>query len=490
MNTYAAVVLAAGKGTRMRSTLPKVLHQVAGLPLIAYVLNAVETIPSACAFSPGLASPSADRPIVVLGYRAEQVEATLGDRCLYAIQAEPLGTGHAVLSAQQAVDALRPQPQAVLVCYGDTPLISNEILARILTEHFKHQATITFLTAITDLPSDFGRITRDSQGQVREIVEVKRATEEQKLIREVNSGVYCFDRGWLWPALHSLPRNPSGEYYLTDLVAIASLQQRTIITVSGSLDETVGVNDRVQLADVEQLLEHHMYNGVTIIDPATTYIGAEVEIGMDTIILPGTIITGKSSIGSHCRIGPGTTIDQSTIGDRCIVRNSVLEETTFEDGVSIGPFSHCRPGAYLAHNVRMGNFGEVKNSYIGSETDIHHFSYIGDATLGEHVNIGAGTITVNYDGVQKNHTEIGAWASIGSDTMLVAPVTIGEHAQTGAGSVVNRDVPSGAVVVGVPARFLRMRQPIDSTRNSNDGSVSNSVDNSVDRSRAESGEKE
>ncbi|HZU68269.1 MAG TPA: bifunctional UDP-N-acetylglucosamine diphosphorylase/glucosamine-1-phosphate N-acetyltransferase GlmU [Ktedonobacteraceae bacterium] len=495
MNTYAAVVLAAGKGTRMRSTLPKVLHQVAGLPLIAHVLNAVETIPSASAFSPHLASPSADRPIVVLGYGAEQVEATLGDRCLYAIQSEQLGTGHAVLAAQQTIDGLQPQPQAVLVCYGDTPLISNEILARILIEHFKQRATITFLTSITDLPSDFGRIIRDDQDQAREIVEVKRATEEQKRIREVNSGVYCFDRSWLWPALHNLPRNPSGEYYLTDLVAIASSQQRTIITVSGSLDETMGINDRVQLAAVEQLLrrrilERHMYNGVTIIDPATTYIGVEVEIGMDTIILPGTIITGKSSIGSHCRIGPGTTIDQSTIGDHCIVRNSVLEETTFEDGVSIGPFSHCRPGAYLARNVRMGNFGEVKNSYIGSETDIHHFSYIGDATLGEHVNIGAGTITVNYDGIHKNHTEIGAWASIGSDTMLVAPVTVGEYAQTGAGSVVNRDVPPGAVVVGVPARFLRTRQPIDSTGNSNDGSVSYSVDSPVDRSRAESGEKE
>jgi bifunctional UDP-N-acetylglucosamine pyrophosphorylase/glucosamine-1-phosphate N-acetyltransferase len=402
----------------------------------------------------------------VLGYGAEQVETALGERCLYAVQEELLGTGNAVLATQKTVDTLEPQPQTVLVCYGDTPLISNEILARVLAEHLKHQATITFLTAITDQPSDFGRIVRDADGQVREIVEMKRATEEQRHISEVNSGVYCFDRGWLWPALQHLPRNPSGEYYLTDLIGIASSQGRKITTVTGSLDETIGINNRVQLAEVEQLLrrrilERHMYAGVTIIDPATTYIGTSVEIGADTIILPGTMITGNTRIGSGCRIGPGTTIDQSVIGDHCIVRNSVLEETTFEEGVSIGPFSHCRPGAYLARNVRMGNFGEVKNSYIGSETDIHHFSYVGDATLGEHVNIGAGTITVNYDGVRKNHTNIGAWASIGSDTMLIAPVEVGDHAKTGAGSVVKQDVPPGAVVVGVPARILRIQQPVD-----------------------------
>jgi bifunctional UDP-N-acetylglucosamine pyrophosphorylase / glucosamine-1-phosphate N-acetyltransferase len=325
---------------------------------------------------------------------------------------------------------------------------------------------VTFLTALIEQPSDFGRVVRDADGRVREIVEVKRASAEQIRIGEINSGVYCFERSWLWSALQTLPRNASGEYYLTDLVGIASAQGCRVATVRGTFDETIGINNRVQLAAVEQLLrrrvlERLMYAGVTIIDPATTYIDAEVEIGPDTVILPGTMITGKTLIGSACRIGPGTSIDQSTIGGGCIVRNSVLEETTFEDGVRIGPFSHCRPGAYLARNVRLGNFGEVKNSYIGAETDMHHFSYVGDATLGEHVNIGAGTITCNYDGVRKNHTNIGNGASIGSDTMLVAPVTVGEGAMTGAGSVVNRDVPPGALVVGVPARVLRMRQPLD-----------------------------
>ncbi len=468
MNTFAAVVLAAGKGTRMRSTLPKVLHRVGGLPLLAHVLNAIEGIPSTAEFAPLLGRATNHRPIVVLGYAAEQIEATFGERCLYALQEHQLGTGHAVLAAQKVVETLNPVPQTILVCYGDTPLISSEILARMLVEHLTSQATLTFLTAITEQPSDFGRVLRDAGGRVLEIVEVKRATEEYKRIREVNSGVYCFDSNWLWPALQALPKNASGEYYLTDLVGIASSQGCKMVTVSGKLDETIGINDRVQLAAVEQLLrqrvlERHMYAGVTIIDPASTYIDVGVEIGADTVILPGTMITGKTRIGSACRLGPGTTIDQSVLGNGCIVRNSVLEETTFEDGVSIGPFSHCRPRAYLARNVRMGNFGEVKNSYIGTETDMHHFSYVGDATVGEHVNIGAGTITCNYDGVRKNHTNIGDGASIGSDTMLVAPVTVGERAQTGAGSVVTRDVPPGALVVGVPARILRMPQPLDSS---------------------------
>ena len=468
MDTYAAIVLAAGKGTRMRSTLPKVLHQVAGLPLLAHVLNAIEAIPSTSAFASLKITTTGYRPVVVLGHEADQVEASFGERCLYALQEEQSGTGHAVLAAEYVVNALKPVPQTILVCYGDTPMISGEILARVLVEHLTSRATLTFLTAISAQPSDFGRVVRDTDDRVREIVEVKRATEEQKHITEVNSGVYCFDRRWLWPTLHALPRNASGEYYLTDLVAMASSQGHKIATVSGTFDETIGINDRVQLAAVERLLrirtlEQFMYAGVTILDPASTYIDADVEIGPDTVILPGTMITGKTRIGSACRIGPGTTIDESILGNECVVRNSILEESTLEDGVRVGPFSHCRPGAHLAHNVRMGNFGEVKNSYIGAETDMHHFSYVGDATVGEHVNIGAGSITCNYDGVQKNHTTIGNGASIGSDTMLVAPVTVGEYAITGAGSVVNRDVPPRAVVVGVPARVLRTSQPPDSS---------------------------
>jgi bifunctional UDP-N-acetylglucosamine pyrophosphorylase/glucosamine-1-phosphate N-acetyltransferase len=400
MNTYATVVLAAGKGTRMRSTLSKLLHPLAGQPLLAHVLTSIEAIPSNARFSSWRDRVSTSRPIVVLGHESEQILSAFGDRCQYAMQREQLGTGHAVLAAQQAVDVLDPLPDTVLVCYGDTPLVRSEILAQVLIEHFSQQATVTFLTANAGPASDYGRVVRDSQGRVREIVEVKRATPEQLLIQEVNSGVYCFERAWLWEVLSALPRNAVGEYYLTDLIAIASSQERPIATVSGALDETLGINNRVQLAEAEQvmrrrILEQHMYAGVTIIDPATTYIESDVQIGMDTIILPGTMITGKTTIGSWCRIGPGTTIDQSSIGDRCVIRNSALEETVLEDEVRMGPFSHCRPGAHLARGVRMGNFGEVKNSYIGAETDVHHFSYLGDATVGDHVNIGAGTITSN-----------------------------------------------------------------------------------------------
>jgi bifunctional UDP-N-acetylglucosamine pyrophosphorylase / glucosamine-1-phosphate N-acetyltransferase len=483
MNIYATVVLAAGKGTRMRSALPKVLHPLVGVPLLAHVLKAIEAIPSTSSFAP-LASSTGEklicapqaslhhapthRPIVVLGHDTQQVEAIFGERCVYALQERQLGTGNAVLAAQKTVDALNPLPQTVLVCYGDTPLISGETLARVLVEHLTQQATVTFLTAVTEQPSDFGRVVRNMDGQVCEIVEMKRATEEQKGIKEINSGVYCFDRAWLWSTLRTLPRNAAGEYYLTDLIGIARAQGRYIATAGGSVEETIGINNRVQLAAAEQLLrrrvlERHMYAGVTIIDPAATYIDENVIIGTDTVILPGTMISGKTRIGSNCRIGPGTTIDQSVIGDHCVVRNSALEEATLEDEVSIGPFSHCRPGAHLARGVRMGNFAEVKNSYVGSETDMHHFSYLGDAIVGEHVNIGAGVVTVNYDGVRKHRTTIGEGAFVGCDTMLIAPVTVGEHAITGAGAVVNRDVPANVLVVGVPARILRKVQTAENS---------------------------
>lgn len=434
---------------------------LAGMPLLGHVLKAVEGIPSAFSLTSSTLPISTHRPVVVLGHEATAIESAFGERCLYALQQEQLGTGHAVLSARSIVDALTPLPQTVLVCYGDTPLIRSEILAQVLNEHLTRRATLTFLTAYTEPPTDYGRVVRDSSGRVREIVEVKRASEEQLRIREVNSGVYCFERAWLWPVLENLPRNASGEYYLTDLVAIAAAQECTIATICGTLDETIGVNNRVQLAEAEQLLrrrtlERHMYAGVTIVDPATTYIDDEVHIGTDTIILPGTMITGKTTIGADCVLGPATTIYQSVLADRCIVRNSVIEESILEEDVSMGPFSHCRTGAHLARGVRMGNFGEVKNSYVGAETDMHHFSYLGDATVGEQVNIGAGVVTANYDGKQKHRTVIGARASLGVDSVLIAPVTVGARASTGSGAVVNRDVPADALVVGVPARLLRM----------------------------------
>jgi bifunctional UDP-N-acetylglucosamine pyrophosphorylase/glucosamine-1-phosphate N-acetyltransferase len=469
MNTYATVVLAAGKGTRMRSILPKVLQPLAGKPLLGHVLDAIESIPEVPAFSlyASSVSPSSSYPsVVVVGYGAQQVQSAFGARCLYAYQEEQLGTAHAVLSAQTIVDELEPLPQTLLVCYGDTPLISAEMLAHVLLEHFSQRATLTFLTAYTEQPSDFGRVVRDAHGHVRAIVEMKRATEEQKRIREVNSGIYCFERSWLWSVLRTLPRNASGEYYLTDLVEIAATQGQSIATVSGTMDETIGINDRVQLSVAEKILrrrtlERLMYEGVTILDPDTTYIDQDVSIGRDSVVLPGTLITGKTTIGEACRIGPATVIDQSSIGNSCVVRNSVVEGAVLEDGVSMGPFSHCRQGAHLARGVRMGNFAEVKNSFVGAETDMHHFSYLGDATVGAHSNIAAGTITSNFDGVHKHQTTIGAGAFIGCDTILVAPVTVGEGAYTGAGAVITRDVPAHTLVVGVPARVVRTLHPSD-----------------------------
>jgi bifunctional UDP-N-acetylglucosamine pyrophosphorylase/glucosamine-1-phosphate N-acetyltransferase len=463
MDSYITVVLAAGKGKRMQSALPKVLHPLAGLPLLGHVLKTVEAIPTSDAFASLEGHVTASKPpIVVLGHEAEQVQVVFGDQCWYAIQDEQLGTGHAVLAAQSTVQALNPLPDTVLVCYGDTPLVRSEVLASVLAEHYAQRATVTFLTAYTDDPSDFGRVVRAEDGRVLGIVEVKRATEEQKLIKEVNSGVYCFERDWLWKALQALPRNPAGEYYLTDLVEMAAREGREIATVAGTLDETIGVNNRVQLAEAERILrlrilERHMYAGVTIVDPANTYIDEVVQIGRDTVILPGCMITGKTSIGSDCKIGPASVIEDSQIEDGCRIRNSVIEEAYLEQGVTVGPFSHCRPGAHLARNVRMGNFGEVKNSYIGAETDMHHFSYIGDSTVGQHVNIGAGTVTSNYNGLtkQKNRTVIEDGAFIGCDTILVPPITVGKQAMTGGNSLVNRDVPPNTLVVGIPARVLR-----------------------------------
>jgi bifunctional UDP-N-acetylglucosamine pyrophosphorylase / glucosamine-1-phosphate N-acetyltransferase len=474
MNIYATVVLAAGKGTRMRSKLSKLLHPLAGTPLLRHILKAIEAIPSTPSFSSLSNNVQSHRPIVVLGHASEQITAAFGSQCLYATQHEQLGTGHAVLAAQSVVDSLDPLPETVLVCYGDTPLVRPEILAQVLLEHFEQQAAVTFLTARATLPSDFGRVVRDRQGRVRAIVEVKKATPEQLLIDEVNSGVYCFDRSWLWPTLQALPRNTTGEYYLTDLVAIAAAQELKVATVPGTMDETIGINDRVQLAAAEQLLrrrilERHMYGGVTIVDPATTYIDDTVQIGMDTVILPGTFLTGETIIGSECRIGPATTIYQARIGDRCVIRNSAVEETIMEDEVSMGPFSHCRPGTHLARGVRMGNFAEAKNSYIGAESDMHHFSYLGDTTTGAHVNIAAGSITSNFDGKEKHRTTIGEGAFIGCDTTLVAPITIGDHAYTGAGAVVTKDVPPYTLVVGVPAHPIRSLHPKEERPAAGDG---------------------
>jgi bifunctional UDP-N-acetylglucosamine pyrophosphorylase/glucosamine-1-phosphate N-acetyltransferase len=317
---------------------------------------------------------------------------------------------------------------------------------------------ITMLTVVADDPMGFGRILRDEAGQVVGIVEEAVATEAQKAIRELNCGVYCFDGDWLWPRLTQLPLSPKGEYYLTDIVAMAVAEGQVVQALKISdVTEVLGINDRSHLAQAEAAMRQRinqkwMLEGVTLLAPVLTFIDATVEIGQDTEIYPNTYLQGTTAIGRHCRLGPNTIVRDSTIGDGCTIEASVIEGAVLEEGADVGPFSHLRKGAHLAQGVHVGNFGEVKNSYLGPGTKMGHFSYVGDATVGREVNIAAGTITCNYDGQRKHPTIIEDGAFIGSDTMLVAPVRVGAGAKIGAGSVVTHDVPPGSVAYGVPAR--------------------------------------
>ena len=441
----SAIILAAGQGTRMRSSLPKVLHYLLGRPLIDY---AIET---AC-------KVTGSKPVVVIGHGAEQVRQAVGEAAVCVLQEPQLGTGHAV---QQAQTALQGQADLVLVTYADMPLLTAHTLQRMLTLQQAHDGPLTMLSVLAEHPRGFGRVVRSPSGQVQAIVEEAQATPEQLAIHELNSGVYCFNAAWLWEALPRIPLSPKGEYYLTDLVGIAVSEGYSVqAVVAEDPLELIGINTRVHLAETEALLRQRinrewMLAGVTLVDPATTYIEPGVAIGQDTIILPNTHLKGSTVIGEHCEIGPNTMISHSQVGSYCTILASVLEKATLENHVDIGPFAHLRKGAHLAEGVHMGNFGEVKNSYLGPGTKMGHFSYLGDATIGEEVNIGAGTITCNFDGVRKNPTQIGNGVFIGSDTMLVAPVTLGDGARTGAGAVVTKNVQPDTLVVGVPARAIR-----------------------------------
>jgi len=317
------------------------------------------------------------------------------------------------------------------------------------------------LTIFADDPRGFGRIVRNKDGHVQAIVEEIQATPEQRAIRELNPGVYCFDANWLWDALKRIELSPKGEYYLTDLVGIAVRGGATIQTIQvDDPTEMIGINTRIHLAEATSIMRQRinqewMLAGVTIIDPDTTYIEAEIHLGQDTILWPNTYLQGETEIGENCSLGPNAIIRDTRIGNNCKVFSSVLEGAVLEEGCDVGPFGHLRKGAHLAHGVHMGNFGEVKNSYLGPGTKMGHFSYLGDATIGQNANIGAGTITCNYDGEQKHPTEIGDDVFIGSDTMLVAPISLGNGSRTGAGSVVTKDVPDNTLVVGIPARAIR-----------------------------------
>jgi bifunctional UDP-N-acetylglucosamine pyrophosphorylase/glucosamine-1-phosphate N-acetyltransferase len=442
MNKLSIVILAAGQSTRMKSELPKVLHPLAGKPMVQY---AVET---AAELAPG-------KPLLVVGNGAGQVRRAVGDQAIYVEQREQLGTGHALLQARPLLEG---QSEMITVWYADMPLLYADTLRRLTELQADGKGPITMLTVEADDPMGFGRILRDEAGQVVGIVEEAVATEEQKAIKELNCGVYCFDGAWLWPHLTQLPLSPKGEYYLTDIVAMAVAEGQSVEALKISdVTEVLGINDRTHLAQAEAAMRQRinqkwMREGVTLLAPALTFIDATVEIGQDTVIYPNTYLEGATAIGRQCRLGPNTIVRDSTIGDGCTVEASVVEGAVLEEGVDVGPFSHLRKGAHLAEGVHVGNFGEVKNSHLGPGTKMGHFSYLGDATVGKEVNIGAGTITCNYDGQRKHRTIIEDGAFIGSDTMLVAPVRVGAGAKIGAGSVVTHDIPPGSVAYGVPAR--------------------------------------
>ncbi|HVN55473.1 MAG TPA: bifunctional UDP-N-acetylglucosamine diphosphorylase/glucosamine-1-phosphate N-acetyltransferase GlmU [Anaerolineaceae bacterium] len=443
--TLNAIILAAGQGTRMRSSLPKVLHPILGRPMISYAVEAV-------------AGLSDDLPVVVVGHGAEAVCRAVGQSARFVTQERQLGTAHAVKSA---APALRGKCDLVLVTSADMPLLTPETLAHLVQAQEGGPGPLAILTVVDEDSHGFGRVIRDGQGKVREIVEEAHATPEQRAIHELNAGVYCFAADWLWEALEQVPVSPKGEYYLTDVIGLAVKQGLPVKALTADDPcEAIGVNTRVHLAEAGRIMRQRintawMLAGVTLIDPQTTYIEPGVVLGQDTVIWPNSYLHGKTEVGAECEIGPNTILRDTKTGSRCKILASVLEGALLEDGVSMGPFCHLRKGAHLANGVHMGNFGEVKDSYLGPGTKMGHFSYIGNATIGADVNIGAGTITCNYDGKHKHPTEIGDGVFVGSDTMLVAPVKLGEGSKTGAGSVVTHDVPDHTLVVGVPARPLR-----------------------------------
>lgn len=441
----SAVILAAGQGTRMKSSLPKVLHPLLGKPMAWYALEATRQV-------------TGSLPVMVVGHAADQVRQVLANQAKFVLQQPQLGTGHAVM---QAEPVLADKADLVLVTYADMPLLTAETLAKLVESAQAHTGPVSMLTIFTDETRGFGRIVRDANGKVSAIVEEAQATPEQLAIHELNPGVYCFRTDWLWPALKRIQLSPKGEYYLTDLVGIAVEDGFAIQTMSvEDPSEMIGINTRLHLAQAEALLRQRinqqwMLAGVSMIDPGNTYIEPGVTLGQDTTLWPGTYLHGSTQIGSGCVIGPNTIIKNTKVGDNCTLLASVLEGAVLEDHVSMGPYCHLRKGAHLSNGVHMGNFGEVKNSTLGPGAKMGHFSYLGDTTVGAEANIGAGTITCNFDGVHKFPTEIGEGAFIGSDTMLVAPVKVGAGAKTGAGAVVTKDVPPHTLAVGVPARVIK-----------------------------------
>ncbi|MBB5174908.1 bifunctional UDP-N-acetylglucosamine diphosphorylase/glucosamine-1-phosphate N-acetyltransferase GlmU [Texcoconibacillus texcoconensis] len=438
MNNRFAVVLAAGKGTRMKSDLYKVLHPVCGKPMVQHTMDQLKQL-------------NVQRIVTVVGHGAETVQEQIGDVTEYCVQSEQLGTGHAVM---QADERLSEEKGTTLVLCGDTPLITSETMENLILHHESVGAKATILTAEVSDPTGYGRLVRNEEGFVEKIVEHKDASIEERKITEINTGTYCFDNEFLFSALKRIDNdNVQGEYYLPDVIEILKRECEKISAyATNDPEETMGINDRVALSEAESALRkrinrHWMREGVTIVDPPNTYIGPDVSIQPDTKILPGTMIEGNTTILSHCEIGPYSELKDSYIGEYTKVQHSVVHDSQVGQEVMIGPYAHIRPQSDIGSNVKIGNFVEVKKATFGDNSKASHLSYIGDADIGSDVNLGCGSITVNYDGENKHLTTIEDGAFIGCNANLIAPVTVGEKAYVAAGSTVTDDVPEQSLAI-------------------------------------------
>jgi bifunctional UDP-N-acetylglucosamine pyrophosphorylase/glucosamine-1-phosphate N-acetyltransferase len=441
----------------MRSRTPKILHPLCGRPMLAFVLDAWEE----AAAELDADGVSAAAPVVVYSPATAAIREVVGARGRLALQDVPRGTGDAV---RAALAEIPDRVEEVLVLSGDVPLVIGEQLIAVLEQRRLDDAAIALASVFAADPGELGRVVRSEFGSVERIVEARDLTDDMVDTNEINAGVYAFDAAWLRRRIDALAPSPSnGELYLTDLVQLAREDGRIVSAVGFDDDGTLdGVNDRSQLAQAEWALrvrinEGHMRAGVTMRDPSTVYVDWSVRLGQDVVLEPGVMLHGETSVGDGSTIGPGAMVEDSAIGAGCRVWLSVLEGATVEDGASIGPYSHLRPGSHVGAGAEVGNFAEVKNARLGARVKQHHVSYLGDADVGAGTNVGAGTITANWDGRSKNRTTIGPNAFLGVDTMLVAPVEVGEGARTGAGAVVTKNVPAGKLAVGVPARIREPR---------------------------------
>ena len=439
LKNIVVVVLAAGEGTRMRSEIPKVLHKVCGKPMISWVLESVRRLKPRDIY-------------VVVGHKSRTVKENIsGGGISFVDQKKQLGSGHALMQVEKKLAGWHGN---ILVLCADTPLIKTETLSTLLNFHRREDNTVTVLSVTNENPHGYGRVLRSPLGQVEKIVEEKDASPDTRRIKEINSGIYCFESPLIWSVLKKIkPENIRKEYYLTDAISILNnLGKKTGAYSISETGEVLGVNSRVDLASAEgtkraEVLKELMISGVTVTDPSNTYISADTKIGADTVIYPGTILEGNCVVGSNCRIGPFTLISDSELGNNVEARSAYIYGSKIGNGAKIGPFTHIRPGTVVKANVRVGNFSEVKNSVLNEGSKVNHLTYIGDAVLGKKVNVGAGTITCNYDGFKKNKTFIGDRSFIGSNVNLVAPVKVGSDVIIGAGSTITDNVPSKSLAI-------------------------------------------